>query len=287
MAKRSVAAGTQAGAVRVAVRTIGVADLKDALAKGIEDFKAMPSHAVFLGVIYPVIGVVLLRAALGLDLWPLLFPLAAGLGLVGPFFAIGLYELSRRREQGLDAAPWHAFRALRMCGANCLALGAMLAVVFLAWLATAQGITVLVFGDAAPASLGAFLREVFTTQAGWTLLAVGTGVGVLFAAAIFSISVVSFPLLLDRKVSAVEAVAISIRAVRASPVTMAVWGAANTAALVIGSLPVFIGLVVVMPVLGHASWHLYRKVIPPLEGESAPGRRSRPSNKRALRTRAA
>jgi uncharacterized membrane protein len=246
------------------VRKIAVADIKDALAKGIDDFKAMPSHAVFLSLIYPIVGLILLQLALGGAVMPLVFPIAAGFALVGPFAALGLYELSRRRERGLDCTAAHAFEVFHSPSFGAIAmLGLCLTVVFLVWLAIAQAIYQANFGYAAPVSVGAFLRDIFTTSAGWTLIVVGNAVGFLFAALVLVVSAVSFPLLLDRPVGASEAVLTSVRAVMANPGPMALWGLIVAGSLAIGSLPLLFGLAVVMPVLGHATWHLYRKVVAP------------------------
>jgi len=252
-----------AGSSALTIRRIGVADLKDALTKGYRDFEAMPSHAVFLCVVYPVIGLLLGRAVQGLELLPMLFPIMAGFALIGPFAAIGLYELSRRRELGLAASAKHVLDALRSpsTAVAVATLGAMLLLIFTIWLLTAQAIFQATFNGVMPASIEEFVRQVFTTRAGWILIIVGNGCGFLFAATAFSLSVVSFPLVLDRHVSAARAVATSLRVVAANPGTMAVWGLIIASALVIGSLPFLIGLIVVMPVLGHASWHLYRKVV--------------------------
>jgi uncharacterized membrane protein len=244
------------------VRTIGIADLKDALARGIDDFAAMPTHAIFLCLIYPIAGLFLARLTLGYDVLPMLYPLAAGFALLGPFAAIGLYELSRRREQGLDVSWEHSFEVFRSPSSGAIAaLGVLLTIIFVVWLAVAQAIYVATFGYVPAASIPAFLREVFTTPAGWTLIVVGNAVGFLFALLVLTISVVSFPLLLDRDVGAADAILTSVRAVAANPVTMAIWGLIVAGALLIGSLPFFFGLTIVMPILGHATWHLYRKVV--------------------------
>ena len=234
-----------------------------ALAKGIDDFRAMPSHAVFLCAIYPVIGLVLGRLTFGLELLPMLFPLAAGFALIGPFAALGLYELSRRRELGMEISAWEAMGVLTSRASVPIAeLGAMLLFIFVAWLVAAQAIYAMTFGDSVPASISEFARDVFTTDRGWALLLIGNGVGFLFAVAAFSLSVVSFPMVLDRGASPAEAVATSLRVVAVNPKTMAAWGLIIAAALAIGTLPFFIGLILVLPVLGHASWHLYRKLVP-------------------------
>ena len=253
----------RADADSLTIRKIGLADLRDALVQGYADFTAMPSHAVFLCVIYPIIGFVMIRYIItGDSLLPMVFPLVAGYALVGPFAAVGLYELSRRRELGIDASPSHIWEVFRLpTFGPVLELGAMLAFFFVCWLAAAHAIYYLTFHDEIPSSGGDFLREIFTTQAGWALIIVGNGVGFLFAAAVFSLGVVSFPLVLDRHVGAAEAMVTSLRAVAANPLTMAVWGLIIAVALVLGSIPFFIGLIVVMPTLGHASWHLYRKVV--------------------------
>jgi uncharacterized membrane protein len=246
------------------VRRIGPADLMDALAKGWADFSAVPSHAIFLCVIYPIIGIGLAGLLLGSALVPLLFPLAAGFALLGPFAALGLYELSRRRELGLDVSAMDAFDVLLSPSIGAIvALGVLLMVTFLVWVATAHAIYVANFGYAAPASVGQFLHDVLATRAGWNLILLGNAVGFLFAAVVLTISVVSFPLLLDRDAGAAVAMMTSIRAVLANPVTMALWGLIVAALLLVGSLPLFIGLAVVLPVLGHATWHLYRKVVEP------------------------
>ena len=134
----------------------------------------------------------------------------------------------------------------------------MLFGIFVLWLLAAHAIFLLTFGEAQPATLYELVRLSFTTRAGWTLILMGNGAGFLFAALTFCVSVVSFPLVLDRNVGASEAVWMSLRVVAANPLVMAVWGLVVASALAIGSLLFLVGLIVVLPVLAHASWHLYR-----------------------------
>jgi uncharacterized membrane protein len=258
------------------VRKIGVSDLRDALRLGWEDFKAIPTHAIVLCVIYPVLGFVLFRLTVGYSVLPLLFPLAAGFTLIGPFAALGLYELSRRRERGEEAAAWDAMRVLRAPSFGAiLELGVLLLVLFGTWIATADAIYIATFGHTPAANIPDFARRVLTTPQGWSLIIVGCGVGLVFAVVSLCVSVVSFPLMLDRHASAIDAIRTSLRAVTENPYPMAVWGVIVAVLLVIGSLPFFIGLAVVLPVLGHATWHLYRKLVepdpnPPQEEPPAP-----------------
>jgi uncharacterized membrane protein len=252
------------------VRTIGLADLKQALARGFDDFRAMPTHVVFLSLLYPLVGLALGSATFGYDLVPLLYPLVAGFALVGPFAAIGLYELSRRREMHLDTSWQHAFDIVHSPSLwSIAALGALLVMIFGVWMAVANAIYVANFGDQPVLSVTAFLRQVFTTPEGLNLIVLGNAVGFLFAVLTFILSVVSFPLLLDRNVGAAVAVATSLRAVARNPLIMAVWGLILACGLILGSAPLFFGLAVVMPILGHASWHLYRRVVEP-DGEARP-----------------
>ena len=249
------------------VRKIGLADLRDALAKGADDFYAMPTHAIFLCIIYPFVGFALARLAFGYSILPLLYPLASGFALVGPIAALGLYELSRRREAGLETSATRAFDVFESSSIGAVAvLGILLLIIFVVWVAVADAIYVANFGYASPPSVGAFLKDVLTTRPGWNLIIVGNGLGLLFAILVLTISVVSFPLLLDRDVGAAVALLTSIRAVAHNPLTMMVWGLIIAALLVVGSLPLFFGLTVVMPLLGHATWHLYRKVVEPQAG---------------------
>jgi uncharacterized membrane protein len=246
------------------IRKISLSDLSDALRLGWEDFKAVPSHAIILCVIYPVLGLVLFRMVLGYSVLPLLFPLAAGFTLIGPFAALGLYELSRRRERGEEAAAWDAIHVLRAPSFGAmLELGTLLLILFGTWITAADAIYIATFGHTPAASIPDFAARVLTTPEGWSLIIVGCGVGFLFAVVALCVSVVAFPLMLDRHTTAIDAIRTSLRAVMKNPITMAAWGLIVAVLLVIGSLPFFVGLAVVLPVLGHATWHLYRKVVEP------------------------
>jgi uncharacterized membrane protein len=261
------------------VRSIGLLDLRDALAKGLDDFRAMPTHVVFLCLIYPIVGIALGGATFGYDVVPLLYPLAAGFALIGPFAAIGLYELSRRREMGLDTSWRHAFDIIHSPSIRAIAaLGLLLLAIFAVWLAVAHAIYEANFGQE-PMALAAFVRRVLTTPEGQSLIFIGNAVGFLFALLAFSLSAVSFPLLLDRDVGAAVAIATSLRVILRNPVAMALWGIFVAGLLVIGSLPFFFGLAVVMPVLGHSTWHLYRKVVEP-DPRSRPKFHPRPKGRR-------
>ena len=240
------------------IRTIGLSDLYRALRLGWEDFKAVPSHAIILCVIYPVLGLILARAVFGYSVLPLLFPIAAGFALVGPFAALGLYELSRRRERGEEPSAWDALDVLRSPSFGAmLGLGTLLLALFVTWVATAQAIYVAVFGYGGATDFNEFISRVLTTPQGWWLI----GVGFLFALVALCVAVVSFPLMLDRNAGALEAMVTSLRVVGRNPLTMAAWGLIVAGLLVVGSLPFFLGLAVVIPLLGHATWHLYREAI--------------------------
>ncbi|MGQ0671744.1 MAG: DUF2189 domain-containing protein [Hyphomicrobium sp.] len=244
------------------IRTIGLADLKDAVARGIDDFRAMPSHALYLVILYPLIGLALSWMLLGANLLPLVYPMIMGFALIGPVAAIGLYELSRRREAGLETSAWHALDVLRSPSIGAiLRMGLVLLALFYTWMITARAIYTQYFGDAVPAGFSAFVNEVLTTPAGWKLMLVGNAVGLLFALLAFVISVVSIPMLVDRDVGAAVAIRASIRSVVENLLTMALWGLFVTILLLAASLPLFVGLAVALPVLGHATWHLYRRLV--------------------------
>jgi uncharacterized membrane protein len=278
MANFHVLTGTEAINTPPVVRRVRFTDLRDALAKGIDDFKAMPSHALFLCLIYPVVGMVLGAVTFGYGLIPLAYPLVAGFALLGPLAAIGLYDLSRRRELGLPTDLSRSFEIIHLPSFGAIvALGLLLMAIFLLWLAVAHWIYVANIGSLPMPSLAAFIDRILNTPEGFRVIVLGNVIGFVFALVVLTISVVSFPLLLDRDVGAVEAVLTSYRAVRKNPMVMAAWGLIVAGSLVIGSLPFLLGLTVVMPVLGHTTWHLYRKVVeagasprvdfrPPLKG---------------------
>ena len=156
------------------IRKIGLPDLNEALRLGWEDFKAVPSHAIILCVIYPVLGLVLFRMVLGYSVLPLLFPLAAGFTLIGPFAALGLYELSRRRQRGEEAAAWDAVHVLRAPSFGAmLELGILLLVLFVTWIAAADAIYIATFGHAPAASIPDFATRILMTPEGWSLIIAG------------------------------------------------------------------------------------------------------------------
>ena len=246
---------------RVQIRQISPADIRESLSQGWADFLDKRGDLIFIGLLYPLIGFIAAVVALGGPLLPLFFPLAAGITLLGPVAATGFYELARRREDGLEC-HWSHFLEVRKRPAwdRILAISTLLIVIFVAWLAAAGSLYAGLIGEA-PATVGEFLRRIFTTTEGWTLIVVGNLVGFLFAILVFALSVVSLPMLVDRDVSARVAMETSMRAVFANKWMMVRWGMIVASLLVIGSIPLFIGLAVVLPVLGYATWHLYRHMV--------------------------
>lgn len=246
------------------VRRISTADLRDALAKGFADFGAYRTDVIFLCLFYPIAGLVLSRMVYGVGfLLPLLFPLVSGFLIVAPFFAVGLYEMSRRREKGIDKGWSDAFGVATSPALGAiLVMGMLLAALFVLWLFAANFIYTVTLGPEAPATLTGLLQDVLTLPQGHIMLAAGIAVGFLFALVAAIVSVVSFPLLLDRDVGVAMAIATSVRVVRTNPLPMALWGLIIVVAMIVGTLPLLLGLAIVLPILGHATWHLYRKVLP-------------------------
>src|SRR5271170_1151699 len=254
--------GPEALAAPPKVRSIGPRDCFSALAEGFDDFFALPTYPAFVGLFYAVAGVALVGMSSFTSALQLVFPLAAGFALIGPFVAIGLYEMSRRRDRGLAVRGRDAFAVFRSPALpSILAFGLLLLMIFAAWIFAAELIYAWLYGPDPPVAALPFLTDVLTTTRGWLLIIVGGLVGVCFAALALCISVVSFPLMLDRDVGLVPALEASLSVTRANPLAVALWGLIVAAALVVGSLPLFTGLAVIMPVLGHATWRLYRKAI--------------------------
>jgi len=251
-----------ASAPAVPLRRIGPDDLRAALREGYGDFLAKRGDLVFIGFIYTLVGLAVAVASLGNSLLPFFFPVAAGLSLLGPLACTGFYELARRREAGLESNWWHFFAIVHHPARGQIALVAgILIAIFIAWVAAATIVYRIFLGDTPPASLGGFLATLFATPEGWAMMIVGNLVGLGFAALVLTISLVSLPMLIDRRIDGGAAIAASIRAVRANPAVTARWGLTVAVLLIVGSIPFFLGLAIVLPVLGYATWHLYTRLV--------------------------
>jgi uncharacterized membrane protein len=245
------------------IRTLTTDDLKTALRKGFNDMGEFRSDVIFVCLLYPLMGIALVAIALQGDYIQLLFPVISGFALTGPVAAVGLYEMSRRREKGIPVnwlALLDVLRSPKFAAVIMLAL--FHAVIFIIWVMAADLIYALTLGPSdVPLSPVEFVTRVLTTPGGWAMIIIGVAVGFVFAVIVLACSVVSFPLLLDRDVGLPVAVMTSIRVARANPVPIAIWGAIVAGSLALGSIPALLGLVIVMPVLGHATWHLYRAAV--------------------------
>jgi uncharacterized membrane protein len=263
MAARTIAVSQPAGVSRkIPVRQITSSDLNQSLSDGWRDFMEMRGDIIFLALLYPLIGIVAAIATLGGPLVPLFLPIAAGIGLLGPVVAVGFYEMARRRELGLHS-NWPHFLDVRKRPSfdEIASVAGLLLTIFALWLLAAGILYVALFGWVEPASTGQFLREVFTTERGWALILIGGIVGAIFGVIVLAVSVVSMPMLVDCNTTASSAVRTSIRAARATAGVTLRWGIIVATLLVLGSIPLFIGLAVVLPWLGYSTWHLYTRLL--------------------------
>jgi uncharacterized membrane protein len=244
------------------VRKIAVLDVVEAVVEGLRDFQAAPFYGLFFGGIYAAGGILILIAATRGGIGYLVYPLAAGFALIGPFVATGLYEVSRRRECGEPLSAGAIFACIRRQGGRELGWMAFVTIfVFIVWMYQVRLLVALFLGLRSFTSVQEFVMVVLTTPEGWVFLAVGHVVGAILAVILYALTVVSFPLLLDRDVDFVTAMITSVRTVTLNPVPMLGFAAAVIVLTIAAMLPVFLGLVVVLPVLGHATWRLYRRAI--------------------------
>jgi len=246
------------------VRPITFADLRACLAAGITDFRRAPLFGLFFGAVYAIGGLLILALVFRLEMSYLAYPLAIGFALIGPFIAVGLYEVSRRIEAG-RALDWPGvLRVIFDQRRRELSWMAFVVLFVLwIWLYQVRLLIALFLGSRATSDLGRFFHVVVSTPEGLTFLAVGHLVGAVLALVLFSVTVIACPLLLDRNIDFVTAVVTSVKTVTTSPVPMILWGLMVVALIFLASLPAFLGLLVVLPVLGHATWHLYRRAIAP------------------------
>jgi uncharacterized membrane protein len=246
----------------IPVRTITEDDLTQSLRDGYKDFLEKRGDLVFIGLLYPLIGLCAAIAANGGSILPLLFPMLAGLSLLGPLVSTGFYQLAKRREAGLESNWWHFFDVFKSPSREAILLvGIMLMAIFGAWLVSAGITYAAFFGTKPPATIGILLTEAFTTPRGWAMVLIGNAVGLVFAVIVLATSVVSLPMLIDRRIDAATAVRTSLKAFGQNKTVLLRWGIRVAFLLVLGAIPLLLGLAFVLPTLGYATWHLYTRLV--------------------------
>ena len=252
------------GKVDPVVRRIAPADIAEALGQGLRDFQAVPLYGLAFGAFYAAGGIAILFCLTAFGMVYLAYPLAAGFAMIGPFVAVGLYEVSRRREAGQPisiGAIWATVRTRSEIGW----MAFVTLFVFVIWMYQVRLLIALLIGlNASFSSLHEFITVVLTTNEGLLFLAIGNAVGAALSLILFSLTVVSVSgCCSTATVDFVTAMITSVRAVVLSPLPMIGWAALIVVLLAISAVPYFLGLVVTLPVLGHTTWHLYRRIIAP------------------------
>lgn len=250
-----------AGPVQVTVMQADGSDLRAALALGWADFLRAPSYGAFFSAVYVLGGWGMLAAfsAQGQIWWTI--PAMAGFPILGPFIACGFYEVSRRLEAGEALVAREVVGMVwRQKDRQIPSMAAVVVVFFLFWNFLSHIVFALFLGTSTLTNVSSSFA-IFATPAGIGMLVFGTGLGAAIAFLLFGLTVVSLPLLMDREVDFITAMITSMRCVTASPVVMLGWGVLIAMGLGVGMLTGFIGLFFVLPLFGHASWHLYRRLI--------------------------
>lgn len=244
------------------VNALSVADLRAALMAGLSDFARAPLYGLGIGAIFALIGAAIVLALTVWDIPWMIYPFAIGFPLIGPFAAVGLFEVSRRLEKGEPISWSIVFSAVwRQRGRELSWMAFVMLFFFWMWMYQVRLLIALFLGRLSFATLEKFFNIVLYTPEGWLFLAVGHLVGAALALVLFSITVVSIPLLMERNYDFVTAMITSVKSVVASPVVMLGWGVFVTLAIIAASLPLFAGLLVVLPILGHATWHIYKRAV--------------------------
>src|SRR3954453_19138906 len=275
MATKSVAARRPSRPRKIAVRKISDEDLRLPLRQGLDDFLDLRGDLIFAGLIYTFIGIAAVVLTTNDPLMPFLFPIVAGVALLGPVAAVGFYELARRRENGQEVHWWNFLDVRKRPSVDDMGIVAgLLLAIFAMWLIAAGILYATLFGWTTPTSIAGFLEMVLTTPPGWALIAGGAIVGAIFGWVVLALSVVSLPMLVDCDVTASDAVSASWRAAHDNKAQMIRWGLTVVGLLVLGSIPLFVGVAVVLPWLGYSTWHLYTRLV---DRDTIPARRKRSS----------
>lgn len=262
MATKPATAGIAQPHAQIPVRKISNKDVSAALRQGLDDFLAMRGDILFVGLLYPLIGIAAAVLTTNGPLMPFFFPVVAGVGLLGPVAAVGFYELARRREDGRESGWQHFLDVRRRPAVDDMGIVAgLLLAIFSLWLLAAGALYVAFFGWETPTSIAGFLSDVFGTARGWGLILSGLAVGAIFGWIVLAVSIASLPMLVDCNLNAAQAVSASWRAAHANKSELIRWGLIVVGLLVLGSIPLFIGLAFVLPWLGYATWHLYTRLI--------------------------
>lgn len=244
---------------------VTMSDIRAALAAGWRDFRRAPSFGLFFGGFYALGGILISGLMFWWNMIYMVIPLVIGFMLIGPFVAVGLYEVSRCLQEGRPLT-WKGVLGVMMKQREreFVWMSFVTLFVFWVWIYQVRLLLALFFGFKTFSTFGSFLHILFQTANGITFLIVGNIVGALLSLVLFSLTVVSFPLLLDREVDFITAMITSVKSVVTSPAAMIGWGICIAVLTVLAIVPAFVGLIVVLPVLGHATWHLYRKLVAPV-----------------------
>lgn len=253
------------------VNTVTADDITASLKAGFSDFLARPLMSGFFGFFYALFGIALVWTLVWFgEIW-MIIPAVVGFPLIAPFAAAGLYEMSRRLQKN-ESFGWSEILTV-MAEQRNRELGWMAFVtlfIFWVWIYQFRTVLVIVLQNSSFSDFDGFLNTVFFTPEGWTFLAIGTCIGAALAAVLFSVTVIAMPLLLDRETNFVSAMILSVRVVAENPKVMLTWAAIITVTMLISLLPAFLGLIFTLPILGHTTWHLYQRAVPPPEETPGP-----------------